>query len=94
MTTGIDSATGSGLPAAYSFPADARPYLTIRDEPDLEPGLSGMARFRWQIEEEIERLISMLDAIDGDPDFEQSACETHGLGFPNDPSRDDAEALS
>lgn len=72
--------------------AERRAYLAIIDDPDMEPGFSSAARFRWQIEEEIERLIGVLDAIDGDPDFEQSACETRGLGFPTDLSHDDAEA--
>lgn len=69
-------------------------YLGIGEEPDLELGFSGMARFRWQIEQEIERLINVLDAIDGDADFEQTATETHGVGFASDPSLDDAESLS
>ena len=78
------------------FPIDDEraSYLGIDEEPDLEPGFSGMASFRWQIEQEIERLISVLDAIDGDADFEQTATETRGAGFASDPSLDDAEPLS
>lgn len=87
MTTHT-AAAGPGLPVSL----DALAYLTIPDEPDMEPAFSSAARFRWQIEEEIERLISVLDALDGDPDFEQSACETRGLGFPTDLSHDDVEA--
>ncbi len=39
----------------------------------------------------VDRLLDLLDAIDGDADFEQSACEARGLGFACDPSPDDAE---
>jgi hypothetical protein len=46
---------------------------------------------RRRIEAVIAGLIATLDALDGDPDIEQSACETHGRGFPTDQSLDDAE---
>jgi hypothetical protein len=46
---------------------------------------------RRRIEAVIAGLIDALDRIDGDADFEQTACETRGLGFPNDLSVDDAE---
>lgn len=39
----------------------------------------------------VDRLLDLLDAIDGDPDFEQSACETRGAGFACDPFPDDTE---
>lgn len=46
---------------------------------------------RRRIEAVIAGLIEALDDLDGEPDREQSACETHGMGFPTDDSLDDAE---
>lgn len=46
---------------------------------------------RHHAEEAVERLLTLLDAIDGDCDYEQTACETRGGGFPTDPSPDDDE---
>ena len=46
---------------------------------------------RRRIEAVIAGLIEALDSLDGDPDREQAACETHGAGFPTDYSLDDAE---
>lgn len=46
---------------------------------------------RRRIEDVVEWLLSLLDECDGDTDFEQTACETHGLGFPSDLSLDCAE---
>lgn len=102
VITGGPAGLSTSYPAAIltmplsGFPIDDEraSYLGIGDEPDLEPGFSGMARFRWQIEQEIDRLISVLDVIDGDADFEQTATETRGAGFASDLSLDDAEALS
>jgi hypothetical protein len=46
---------------------------------------------RRRIEAVIAGLIDALDRIDGDADFEQTACETRGLGFPHDLSAEDCE---
>jgi hypothetical protein len=46
---------------------------------------------RRRIEAVIAGLLEALDRIDGDPDFEQTACEAHGRGFATDPSAEDAE---
>lgn len=39
----------------------------------------------------VNRLLDLLDAIDGDADYEQTACETRGGGFPGDLSGEDEE---
>jgi hypothetical protein len=74
-----------------AFEAERYSYLAIPDEPDMAPAFSALARLRWQIEEEIERLIGVLDRIHGDADFEQTATETRGGGFACDLSGEDEE---
>lgn len=49
---------------------------------------------RRRIEAVIAGLVEALDRIDGDADYEQTACETRGLGFPSDLSLDDAEPIT
>lgn len=36
----------------------------------LPPAVAALARLRWEAEREVDRLIALLDAIDGDPDLE------------------------
>ncbi|MFC5392846.1 hypothetical protein [Bosea vestrisii] len=94
------AAARSPRPSGRAFEAERHSYLAIPDEPDMAPAFSALARLRWQIEEEIERLISMLDQIDGDADIELTATETRGAGFvapaaltDDDEDGHDAEAL-
>lgn len=54
-------------------------------EPDL-------ILLRHRASEAVELLLALLDAINGDPDFEMTATETLGRGFPSDLSTDDCEA--
>lgn len=75
------AATRSPRLSGRAFEAERHSYLAIREEPDMAPAFSALARLRWQIEEEIERLIGVPDAIDGDPDCELTATETRGAGF-------------
>lgn len=51
-----------------------------------------MILLRHRASEAVERLLALLDAIDGDADFEMTATETRGRGFPSDLSPDDCEA--
>ncbi|MBR3190450.1 hypothetical protein [Bosea sp. (in: a-proteobacteria)] len=85
------AATRSPRLSGLAFEAERHSYLAIPDEPDMAPAFSALARLRWQIEEEIERLIGVLDQIDVDADYEQTACETRGGGFPGDLSGEDEE---
>lgn len=47
-------------------------YLGSSEEPDMPPALSALARLRWEAEQEVNRLIALMDAIDADPDLEPS----------------------
>lgn len=46
---------------------------------DLSPAFSALVRLRREAEREVERLLTLLDALDGDPDLE-----------PDNPPEDDA----
>lgn len=39
-------------------------------------------RFRQWLGDEIDRMIGMLDALDGDPDFEETGDDEPSLGWP------------
>ncbi len=51
----------------------------------------GLPGRRQAIEAWIERLIALLDEMDGDPDMEQTAREAEGTGFGPDAHPDDSE---
>ena len=48
-----------------------------------------MARLRWEVENEIERLVALLDTIDGDPDLKLTGDD----GEPSDNGLTDEGAL-
>ena len=58
------------------------------------PDTLDLTLLRARAADAVDRLLDLLDAIDGDADFEQTACETFCLGFPGDPSSEDEEARS
>jgi len=54
----------------HEFRRQVEAYLGIPVQPDLPPAFSTLARLRWEAEQEVERLIALMDAIDADPDLE------------------------
>lgn len=58
---------------------------------DLGQIATGQLISRERLDAAIEALIALADAWDGDPDFEGTALETHGRGFPRSPLLDEAE---
>ena len=49
-------------------------YLANPEEPGMSPAMSSLQRLRFEAEQEVERLIALLDLLDGDPDLEPSLC--------------------
>lgn len=87
MTTSTDSAAGIGLPnSTHRLAVALDEFLALTAAPlaaRAASRLSGrafqsarhpMARLRWEVESEIERLIALLDLLDGDTDLEPSFC--------------------
>ena len=83
MTTSIDSAAGIGLlNCTHRLGVALDAFLALTAVPLAEYAASRLssrasqsarnptALLRWEVENEIERLIALLDAIDGDPDLE------------------------
>lgn len=53
-------------------------YLGNPEMPGMSPALSTLQRLRFEAEQEVERLIALMDAIDGDPEMEPAFCGVLG----------------
>lgn len=102
MTTSTDSAAGIGLPnSTHRLAVALDEYLALTAAPlaaCATTRLSGhvigaerhpMARLRCEVENEIERLIALLDLLDGDADLEITGDD----GEPSDNGLADEGAL-
>ena len=59
---------------ALREPADGLPVIPLSDAPDVpRAALRVLHRMRGEMEAEIERLITLRDMLDGDPDLEPSS---------------------
>lgn len=106
MTTSTDSAAAIGLPnSTHRLAVALDAFLTLTASPlaacaatqlsghaiDIEP--RPMAQLRYEVENEIERLIALLDLLDGDTDLEPSFCGVLSCskGFGDTAENDECE---